>query len=131
MLLRIAGTCEILGSTLPLAMTLSATVLSSWFKWDANALSELGVGEQAVLFNSAVVLGGLLNLFFAVGLHRYLGNKRTAKIGVFSIMASSVSLALLGVFTINYLVIHAIVAFGYFILAPVGFLLIGSGECYS
>ena len=127
MLLRIAGVCGVLGSVLPLVMTLSATFLSSWFRWDENALSDLGVGEQALLFNSAVILGGLLSFFFAVGLYRYVGNAKLVKSGAFSIIGSSVSLALVGVFTINYLTIHAIVALGYFLLAPIGFLLIGSG----
>jgi len=42
-------------------------------------------------------------------------------------MLSSVSLALVGVFSIDYHFSHGIAALGYFMLAPVGFLLIGSG----
>jgi hypothetical protein len=75
MVMRFAGVCGILGSVLPLIMILSATLLSSWFRWDKNALSELGVGEQALLFNSAILLGGLLNLLFALGLRQYFWQK--------------------------------------------------------
>lgn len=127
MLLRFAGACGVLGSVSPLVMILSATFLSSWFRWDANALSELGVGEESTLFNSAVLLGGLLNFLFALGLRQYLSKEGLNKAGVVSIMASSVSLALVGIFTINYIFMHAIVALGHFVLTPVGFLLIGSG----
>jgi hypothetical membrane protein len=111
-----------------LALTLSATFLSSWFRWDTNALSELGVGDQAVLFNSAIILGGLLNLPFAAGLYRYLGGERISRAGVLAILAGSVALLLVGVFTVDYLVLHAIVALGYFFLVPIGFLLIGFGS---
>jgi hypothetical membrane protein len=108
-------------------MVLSATFLSSWFSWNANALSELGVGEQASLFNSAMLLGGGLDFLFAVGWYEYLPTERLVRAGAFSVMASSVCLALVGVFTINYLVMHGVVALGYFVLAPIGFLLIGFG----
>ena len=125
-LLRFAGVCGILGSVLPLVMVLSATFLSSWFSWSENALSELGVGEQANLFNSAMLVGGVLNFLFAAGLYRYIGNAKLVRAGVLSIMLSSVSLAL-GVFTVDSILMHGIVALGYFVLAPAGFLLIGSG----
>lgn len=127
MLLRLAGACGILGSVLPLFMVLLATFLSSWFSWNVNALSELGVGEQAALFNSAMLISGGLNFLFALGLRRYMDKEKLIRAGIVSIMISSVSLALVGVFTIDYLVLHGIVAFGYFVLAPAGFLLIGFG----
>jgi hypothetical membrane protein len=126
-LLRFAGICGILGSVLPLVMVLSATFLSSWFSWSENALSELGVGEQASIFNSAMLLGGVLNFLFALGLYRYLGSGKLVRAGVFSIMVSSVSLALVGVFTVDSILMHGVAAFGYFMLTPAGFLLIGFG----
>jgi hypothetical membrane protein len=125
--LRLAGVSGILGSVLPLVMVLSATFLSSWFSWNANALSELGIGEQAAMFNGAMLLGGGLNFLFALGLYKYLPAERLARAGVFSIMGSSICLVLVGVFTIDYTVMHGIVALGYFVLAPAGFLLIGFG----
>lgn len=124
-LFRLAGVCGILGSVLPLGMILSAAFLSSWYRWDTNALSEMGVKEESWLFNSAVMTGGVLNLLFAIGLRGYLNEKRSAKAGVALIMVSSVFLALVGIFTSDYLVIHAIMAFGCFVLAPLGYLLVG------
>jgi hypothetical membrane protein len=126
--LRLAGVCGILGSVLPLFMVLLATFLSSWFSWSANALSELCIGEQAYLFNSAMLIGGALNFLFAVGLYKYLGKEKLIRAGVVSILLSSLSLALVGVFTINYHIPHGLAAFGYFVFAPAGFLLIGFGE---
>lgn len=40
-------------------------------------------------------------------------------------MLGSVSLALVGIFTISYPIYHGIVALGTFILPPIGFILIG------
>jgi len=125
--LQLAGAFGILGSTLSLGLVLLATFLSTWFSWNVNALSELGVGDQAALFNSAVLLGGVLSLLFDFGLHKYLGREKVIRVGVVSLMLSSVSLALIGIFTIKYLVPHGIVALSFFVLAPVGFLLIGTG----
>jgi hypothetical membrane protein len=126
--LRLAGVCGILGSVLPLFMVLLATFLSTWFSWNENALSELGVGEQSLLFNSAMLIGGALNFLFALGLYKYLGREKLIRAGVGSIMISSVSLALIGVFTVDYHFSHGIAALGYFLLAPSGFLLIGFGK---
>ena len=126
-LVRLAGLFGILGTMLPMIMVLSATVLSSWFRWDTNALSELGVGEQALLFNSAVLIGGVLNFLFALGLWQYLNKEKLVKAGIIAIMFGSIALALVGIFTINYLAWHGVAAFGYFVFAPLGMLLIGFG----
>lgn len=42
-------------------------------------------------------------------------------------MLGSLFLALVGVFTINYIALHGLVAFGYFVFAPIGMVLIGLG----
>ncbi len=122
---RLAGALGILGSVLSLALVLLATFLSPWFSWSVNALSELGISEQAWLFNSAVFIGGTLTFLFDLGLYRCLGRTRITKIGIGSVMVSNISLALVGIFTMNYIVWHAIVAASLFLFGPVGFLLIG------
>lgn len=127
MLIRLGGLCGILGSVLSLVMVFAATVISPWFRWDTNALSELGVGEVSLIFNSAVVIGGVLNFIFALGAREYLSGRRAVRIGAALIMLSSVCLALVGIFTIAYHFAHAIVSLGYFVLAPTGFILIGLG----
>jgi hypothetical membrane protein len=65
---------------------------------------------------------------FAFGLRNYLGKKRLVKVGVSLLIVSSISLALVGVFTENCNIIHALVALGYLLLAPVGIIFIGQGE---
>jgi len=125
MIIRLGGLCGIVGSVLTIAMVYAATTISPWFRWTTNALSELGVGEVSLIFNSGVMIGGVLNFFFALGIREYLAGGRLAKAGVALIMLGSASLALVGVFTIAYPVLHGIVALGEFVLAPIGFILIG------
>jgi len=124
-LIRLSGLCGIVGSVLTIIMVFAATVLSPWFRWDTNALSELGVGEVSLLFNSAVMIGGVLSFFFAFGVREYMIGGKLVNAGTLAIMLSSVSLALVGIFTIQDPISHGIVSLGYFILSPVGFILIG------
>ena len=126
--IRLAGISGIIGSTLPLIMILASTILDKSFSWNKNALSDIGVSQLAWLFNSALVVGGLLNLMFAFGLRNYLSKAIWLKIGVSLITVSSISLSLVGVFTENYSIVHAIVALGYLLLTPLGLICIGGGE---
>jgi len=123
-----SGLCGILGSVLSLIMVFAATIISPWFRWDTNALSEMGVGEVSLLFNSAMIIGGTFNLIFAFGIHENLGGEGLRKYGIALIKLGSVSFALVGIFTVSYPILHAIVALGTFILAPIGFILIGLGS---
>ena len=126
--IRLAGVSGIISSTLPLIMILASTDLEKSFSWTKNALSDIGVSQTAWLFNNALIIGGLLNFLFAIGLRNYLGKTRWLKIGVSLLIISSISLSLVGVFTENYNIIHALVALGYLLLAPLGLVCIGWGE---
>jgi hypothetical membrane protein len=126
-LLRFGGFCGILGSGLSIMLVIAATVLSPWFRWENNALSELGVGEVSLLFNSAMLIGGVLIFFFALGLREYLDGNRLVRVGVNLIITASIFLALVGVFTVDMMLMHGIVSLGPLMLAPLGFVFIGFG----
>jgi hypothetical membrane protein len=123
--------CGIIGSVLTLVMVFTATVISPWFRWDTNALSEMGVGEVSLLFNSAMFIGGIFNFIFALGIREYLGRENLAKYGTSLLLLGSVSLALVGIFTVSYPILHGIVALSTFILPPSGFILIGLSSQHS
>jgi hypothetical membrane protein len=127
-LTRLAATSGIISSTLPLIMILAATVLEKSFSWNNNALSDIGVSQTAWLFNLALVVGGFFNFLFAIGLRNYLGKTILLKIGVSLLIVSSISLALVGVFTEDIKLIHTLVAIGYLLLAPIGIICIGNAE---
>ena len=113
---------------MPLMMILASTVLEESFSWNKNALSDIGVSPQALLFNSALVVGGLLNLLFIFGLRNILGKTKCLKIGILLLIVGSISLSSVGVFTENYDIVHGLVALGYLLLTPLGLICIGLGE---
>ena len=125
--MKIAAISGILGSTLITFLILMATLLSPWFSWQQNALSDLGVGEVALIFNSTVFTGGLLNLIFSYGIKKYLPKNSKSIFGVASLILASISLSLVGIFTIDYSLIHTIVALCYFLLSPIALILISLG----
>ncbi|HDQ06315.1 MAG TPA: DUF998 domain-containing protein [Candidatus Bathyarchaeota archaeon] len=126
--LRFGGFCGILGSGLSLTLVLAATILSPWFSWENNALSELGVGEVSLLFNGAMLIGGVIIFFFALGLREYfLDGNRLVRVGVNLVIVASILLALVSVFIFDMMLMHGIVSLGPLLLAPLGFVFIGFG----
>jgi hypothetical membrane protein len=120
---RFAGACGMLGASLTPVLILASTALAGSYDWSKNALSDLGESDVSLLFNGAVILGGLLNLCFAVGLGGDTGEGKLPRAGAYVFMASGICLSLLGVFTIRYNLIHPLVALGYMVLAPAGILI--------
>jgi hypothetical membrane protein len=123
----LAGISGVIASTLPLIMIFASTIVEKSFSWSKNALSDIGVSPTASLFNSTLIVGGLLNLLFVLGLRSFFGKNRLLKTGISIIIVSSVSLALVGVFTEDTIILHAVVALGYLLLAPLGLICIGAG----
>jgi hypothetical protein len=61
-------------------ISLAISQASSWFSWTGNALSDLGVHkESAVLFNSGLIIGGILSIVFAFGVMRFYQNQTSAE----------------------------------------------------
>ncbi len=124
-LIWLGGFCGFVGPILTLILIITSTILSPTFRWDTNTLSDLGVGDVSLLFNSSLIIGGILNLLFTLGLYNILSKEKLAKTGATLIMLSSISLSLIGIFTLSYKTMHTIVALAEFILPPIGIILIG------
>jgi hypothetical membrane protein len=74
--LKIAGFCGILAPLITILLVLIAVYYSPWFSWSANALSDLGAeGTTSALFNSSLILCGLLIIPFALGLIKFLDQR--------------------------------------------------------
>ena len=70
---RVAGVCGIVSQLTGLATVLVAVLVSPWFSWTGSFISTLGIeGPVTVLFNSGLILTGVLGLVFAAGLWRNL-----------------------------------------------------------
>lgn len=98
---------------------------ASWFSWTGNALSDLGVHEEsAVLFNSGLIIGGILNTIFAFGVMRFYQNQTIGKDGTFFLLLAGIFLASIGIFpetAPNN--IHYIVSVAFFAAFPMSLLI--------
>jgi hypothetical membrane protein len=99
---------------------------SPWFSWTENALSDLGVrGIAAVLFNSSLIVGGILTIIFAIGLREALLNKTLGRIGMPIFILDAAMLCAIGVFPETVGDIHLYVSVAFFVLLPISLFLIG------
>jgi hypothetical membrane protein len=98
---------------------------ASWFSWTGNALSDLGVhDESAVLFNSGLIVGGILTIIFAFGLMRSYQNQTIGRDGAFFLLLAGIFLASIGIFpetAPNN--IHYIVSVAFFAAFPMSLLI--------
>jgi hypothetical membrane protein len=91
-----------------------------------NALSDLGVqsGITAPLFNSGLVVSGLLFTFFATGLFPLLGKSVIGKVGAAVFVLACVALVCIGVFNEHFSPTHYIVSVMLFVLLPISLLIL-------
>ena len=85
----------------------------SLFNHFISELGEVGVSKAAAVFNTGLILGGLAFVPFIIGLCLTIGNL-WAKIGMGVGIIATLSCALVGVFPMNNMKAHYIVAVTYF-----------------
>jgi len=123
---KIAGLCGVIGPIIPLSFIALAIAYSPWFNWFTNALSDLGVHEAAALFNSGLIIGGVLTTLFAVGLMQILRKQVLGLFGTYTLVLSSAHLCAIGVFPESAGRIHFFVSVAFFELLAISILLIGT-----
>ena len=124
--LRLTG---IIGLATPFfAFACILLAIASWpqFSWTNNALSDLGVqsGITAILFNSGLVISGLLFIIFGTGLFPLVGKRLVGKVGSAVFVLSSAALIGIGVFNESFSPTHYIVSVMFFVLLPVSLLIL-------
>lgn len=125
---RASGGSGIFTPLIAFACILLAIAHSPRFSWTENALSDLGVqqGVTAVLFNSGLVISGLLTLVFALGLSMCLRGKILGKIGAFILVLDALALTAIGVFPENVKPLHLYASVAFFVLFPTSLFFIGT-----
>ncbi|MEM3012668.1 MAG: DUF998 domain-containing protein [Candidatus Hadarchaeales archaeon] len=117
-LLRKLGLCGLVAPPLAFTFILLSIHLSPSFSWTENALSDLGVGETAPLFNSGLMAAGLLLLLFSLA---SLSLTRRDPLGLLSsslLALDSLALFGIGLFPESYGDLHFQVSVLFFILFP-------------
>lgn len=124
--LKISGVCGTIAPIVAFTFILLAILNFPQFSWTGNALSDLGVVEEvtAVLFNSGLIIGGILAIIFASGLFIFLRNRLLGRIGAFIFTLAALALVAIGIFTENFGRIHYYVSVAFFTFAPISMLII-------
>ena len=126
-----------LGFLAPLIALVAITVailISPGFTWPDNALSDLGhytrtdLGPYkllgAIIFNSGLILTGLVMLYFAIWFTKQSTDTPT-RFGIIPLMISLLFLISIGIFSENFGEIHFIVSVGFFLTFPFSMWIIG------
>ena len=95
------------------------------FNWRTNALSDLGVSDVANIFNYSLIISGILNFIFSIGLFRYYNKNIVLVIGSILLIIGGASLSFVGIFTEADGILHLYSAIGFFTIAPLSFIIFG------
>jgi hypothetical membrane protein len=128
-LLRLSGVFGVVAPVLAFAFILVAVASYPPFSWTSNALSDLGVvsGVTAGVFNSGLIICGVLCVTFAVGLYLLLSASVVGRVGVFVFGLACVALVAIGTFPESVSPTHYWVSVAFFVLLPISLLIIVGG----
>ncbi len=123
---RVAGVCGITSQLVGLTALLVAVSSSPWFRWTENNISVLGVeGSATTLFNTGLILSGVLSLIFAIGLGQSLLSSRLGRLGVVSLILGSMAISAMGIFPRTINLPHNLASIAFFMFITLALLLVG------
>jgi len=123
----VAGICGVAGPLVALSFIAISILRSPWFSWTGNALSDLGARDpSSCLFNTGLILGGVLIGVFAVGLLWSLRGKALGNAGALVLLLSAGALCAIGIFPETAGDIHLYVSYAFFILLVISLWIIGA-----
>ena len=127
---RFAGLCGIIGPLIALIGIVAAILVSPWFNWLTHALSDLGhpwmlggssgtpgLNPAAPIFNTSLILAGLITLMMTVWLIRHQFFERSV-IGIIAAILLTIAqffLIAIGVFHEGFGSTHFVVSVGFFV----------------
>ena len=106
-----------IGAIAPICALVSigfSLALSPWFSWTQNALSDLGVSKVAPIFNSGLILTGILTSVFAIAYAKAEQEDNISLTGAIVLLFMGISTVGVGVFTEAFLGMHILFAFSCF-----------------
>ncbi len=117
---RFAGLCGIIGPLIALTGIVVAILLSPWFNWFTNALSDLGhpSNPAAPIFNTSLILAGLFTLVLTFWLlrHQVFEGSVIGVIAAILLIIAQFFLIGIGVFHEGYGYTHFVVSLGFFVM---------------
>lgn len=126
--LKISSLSGMVAPLIAFTLILLSIAYSPSFSWTENALSDLGVqeGVTAVLFNTGLIVTGVLAIFFATGLFTFFKENLLGRIGAFVFVLDAVALTAIGIFPENVKPIHYYVSVIFFMYFPISMFFLGA-----
>ncbi len=115
--IRAAALLGVLAPIVAFASIFTAIMFSPWFSWTGNALSDLGVGEAAAIFNLGLIASGLMFLPLSIALYA-VSRSGSEKVSALLLLLSAVFLSLIGFLPESYGRLHYYVSVAFFIVLP-------------
>jgi hypothetical membrane protein len=109
------GMLAVIGPIYALGSIAVSIMLSPWFTWRNNAISDLGVHPVAPIFNISLIVCGIMCAVFALGAIFRLKNW-PGKLGMATMFLASISLTGIGIFTEDYSPTHFQFSVAFFVL---------------
>jgi hypothetical membrane protein len=109
------GMLAVIGPIYALGSIAISIMLSPWFTWRNNAISDLGVHPVAPIFNISLIACGIMCAVFALGAIVRL-RSLTARTGFALMLLASISLVGIGIFTEDYSPHHFIFSVAFFVM---------------
>jgi hypothetical membrane protein len=124
---KITATCGILGILILYIFIFAAILVSPWFSWTNNALSDLGniTRNSSPIFNVGLVVSGIVIAVFPLGLRARTRTSALEHSGTLAFLVAAIALIGVGIFPENYIMEHVITAGTMFLLNTVGLFLFG------
>jgi len=111
---RVYALFGVFGPLLVYASIALSLLISPWFSWESNALSDLGhavTSDAAPIFNLGLLLAGFLLMVYALTVFQ-----KHAKYSSFCLLVSTFFVQLLAVFNEVYGSLHYVVAVPHFVM---------------
>jgi hypothetical membrane protein len=125
--LKVAGICGVAGPSVALSFIAVSILRAPWFSWTGNALSDLGARPpSSCLFNTGLILGGILIGVFAVGLRESVKDRALGNAGALMFLLTAVALCSVGIFPETAGDIHSHVSVAFFVLLVISLWLVGA-----
>ncbi|MCK5038027.1 MAG: DUF998 domain-containing protein, partial [Thermoplasmata archaeon] len=123
-----AALLGMLGPVIGIAGIFISMALSPDFSWSEHALSDLGIMEYGIFFNTSLIICGIFYLLFSIGLLLNIGREKIGmRIGSLFLILASIALAGIGAFTMDdaTYAVHFIFAMSFFALVLLAYIILG------
>jgi hypothetical membrane protein len=135
---NVAAACGIIGPFYAFLSIMIAILVSPWFSWTGNALSDLGNLSRypsspvsSLVFNSGLILAGIITVFSVLGLLTKVKTNIGALISGVVLLVGTIALICIGLFPENFPPWHFIFSVMLFVSIALAMLFFGGVFIYN